>query len=460
MLLHPSPGEGAQILLVMQLDVLPAAPHEFVRYLLVGYREIEDIGLDGGCASCLGDGTLETGLDEPALVSLPDVSLVGELVELSSLYPVAEHEVEFEIDEHLTTEFMSRVDYGDLGNSWTFQQCLLKVFNEYFGLKPEDMINEVKDKLQKKNLKIEPQLSQEIVVNAHFKDLDQISHSIFRECLKKVQKLFSKTCVDILREQSDDDAKISNIARSFGTLKSALRLWFKNYAFRDEDDDARYRIFLADIINGGPKSIFKELITNTLKSHYPLRVEYIKKRREQAEQQETTTFKILETYAYSDDYEAIEMKRCLLTPFYLRKEYLGRENELNFANYLDQRDDIEWWMKNGDSGRDYLSIRYFNTVEERTDLFYPDWIYKKKDGTIGIWDTKDGQTARSQETKDKAEELQRHIQHLNGYNREFIRYEGGIVMQANGMWYYNSNDTYTYKKGSTEGWKNMNDLFK
>lgn len=373
---------------------------------------------------------------------------------------------EFEIDEHLKSEFMSRVDYGDLGNSWSFQQCLLRVFNEYFDLKPEDMINEVKDKLQKKNLKIEPQLSQEIVVNAHFKDLDQISlktngDDLSREVSRHdVQKLFSKTCVDLLREQSDDDAKISNIARSFGTLKSALRLWFKNYAFRDEDDDARYRIFLADIINGGPKSIFKELITNTLKRHYPLRVEYIKKRREQAEQQETTTFKILETYAYSDDYEAIEMKRCLLTPFYLRKEYLGRENELNFANYLDQRDDIEWWMKNGDSGRDYLSIRYFNTVEERTDLFYPDWIYKKKDGTIGIWDTKDGQTARSQETKDKAEELQRHIQHLNGYNREFIRYEGGIVMQANGMWYYNSNDTYTYKKGSTEGWKNMNDLFK
>lgn len=372
---------------------------------------------------------------------------------------------EFEIDEHLKSEFMSRVDYGDLGNSWSFQQCLLRVFNEYFDLKPEDMINEVKDKLQKKNLKIEPQLSQEIVVNAHFKDLDQISlktngDDLSREVSRHdVQKLFSKTCVDLLREQSDDDAKISNIARSFGTLKSALRLWFKNYAFRDEDDDARYRIFLADIINGGPKSIFKELITNTLKRHYPLRVEYIKKRREQAEQQETTTFKILETYAYSDDYEAIEMKRCLLTPFYLRKEYLGRENELNFANYLDQRDDIEWWMKNGDSGRDYLSIRYFNTVEERTDLFYPDWIYKKKDGTIGIWDTKDGQTARSQETKDKAEELQRHIQHLNGYNREFIRYEGGIVMQANGMWYYNSNDTYTYKKGSTEGWKNMNDLF-
>lgn len=39
-------------------------------------------------------------------------------------------------------------------------------------------------------------------------------------------------------------------------------------------------------------------------------------------------------------------------------------------------------MKNGDSGKDRLSIRYFNETSQRKELFYPDWIYKKKDGTI------------------------------------------------------------------------------
>ena len=372
---------------------------------------------------------------------------------------------EITIDELLQTEYMSRVDYGDLGKSWEFQQCLVKTFNDYFGITAEDMFDVVKDKLCAKHLQILPRLKQQIVVNARFKDLDQISfhfngNDMDREVSRNdVQKLFSKMCVDLLREQTDDDAKIANIARSFGTLKSALRLWFKSYAFREEDDDARYRIFLADVLNKGERSIFRYLVTQTLKAHFPMREENIRKRREEAEQQETTTFKILRTYAYSDDYEGLEMKHCLFKPFYIRKNYDGRDNELKFAKYLDKQECIEWWMKNGDSGRDWLSIRYFNETTQRKELFYPDWIYKKKDGTIGIWDTKGGQTASSVETKNKAEELQRHIKILNSHDREGIRYEGGIVIQANAMWYCNNRDEYLYVHGSTDDWKNMNEFF-
>lgn len=370
------------------------------------------------------------------------------------------------VDELLQTEYMSRVDYGDLGKSWEFQQCLVSTFNEYFGITAEEMIDSVRNKLKTKHLQIVPRLEQQIVVNAKFQDLDQISfhfngNDMSREVSRHdVQKLFSKICVDLLRGQTDDDAKIANIARSFGTLKSALRLWFKSYAFRLEDDDARYRIFLADVLNKGESSIFKRLVTETLKRHYPKREEYVRKRREEAEQQETTTFKILTAYAYSDDYEPLEMERCLLKPFYIGKNYDGRINELKFAKYLDRQESIEWWMKNGDSGKDWLSIRYFNETSQKKELFYPDWIYKKKDGTIGIWDTKGGQTASSVETKNKAEELQRHLRILNGYNREGIRYEGGIVIEANAMWYCNSHDEYRYVQGSTNGWKNMNEMFK
>ena len=117
------------------------------------------------------------------------------------------------------------------------------------------MFDTVRDKLRARHLQIIPRLEQQIVVNAKFEDLDQISfhfngNDMSREVSRHdVQKLFSKVCVDLLKGQTDDDAKIANIARSFGTLKSALRLWFRAYAFREEDDDARYRIFLADVLN-------------------------------------------------------------------------------------------------------------------------------------------------------------------------------------------------------------------
>ena len=369
------------------------------------------------------------------------------------------------VDELLQSEYMSRVDYGDLGKSWEFQQCLFKTFNDYFGITDEDMFDSVKDKMRKKGLVISPHLTRPIVVNAKFKDLDQINFDFngndmsIEVSRNDVQKLFSKTCVDLLKEQTDDDAKIANVARSFGTLKSALRLWFKSYAFREEDDDIRYRIFLCEVICKDAQSVFRHLVTKTLKNHYPMREAYVRKRREEAERQETMTFKIPSVCAFSEDYEAFEMERCLFKPFYLGKNYVGRDNELKFAKYLDRQESIEWWMKNGDSGKEWLSIRYFNEVTQRKELFYPDWIYKKKDGTIGIWDTKGGQTASSTETKNKAEELQHRLKILNSHDREGIRYEGGIVIEANAMWYCHNRDEYLYKQGSTEGWQNMNSFF-
>lgn len=371
------------------------------------------------------------------------------------------------IDEQLKSEYMSRIDYGDLGKSWEFQQCLVNTFNDFFGIKTDDFFDsKIKEKLQRKNLQIIPSLKQQIVVNAKFQDLDQISfqyngNDLDREMSRNdVEKLFSKICADLLKEQTDEDSKITNIARSFGILKSALRLWFKTVAFREEDDDSRYRIFLADVINKGENSIFRRLVTKTLKNHYHLREEYIRRRREEAERQETSTFKILKTYAYSDEYEALNMERCLFKPFYIHKEYNGRLNELKFAHYLDKQESIEWWMKNGDNGRDWFSIRYFNETTKKMELFYPDWIYKKKDGTIGIWETKSGQTASLVETKNKAEELQRRIKTLNNRSNKGIHYEGGIAIMENSIWYYNNNASYIYSHGSAGNWQDMKTLFK
>ena len=164
-------------------------------------------------------------------------------------------------------------------------------------------------------------------------------------------------------------------------------------------------------------------------------------------------------YAFTEDYEALPENKCLFNPFYLHKSYNGKKTEEAFAKYLDSQKCIEWWFKNGDSGKDWLAIRYYNEVSQQEALFYPDWIYKKTDGTIGIFDTKGGITASDLSTKNKAEALQKRIMSLNAWHRETIRYEGGIAILSNGMWYYNDSETYTYHTGSTDGWKNMNDLF-
>ena len=62
-----------------------------------------------------------------------------------------------------------------------------------------------------------------------------------------------------------------------------------------------------------------------------------------------------------------------------------------FEQFCENRDDIEWVYKNGDTGQQYFSIVYRDGLQNQW-LFYADYIIMKKDGTVWVIETKGGES--------------------------------------------------------------------
>ncbi len=70
-----------------------------------------------------------------------------------------------------------------------------------------------------------------------------------------------------------------------------------------------------------------------------------------------------------------------------------------FENYCEERGDVEWVYKNGDTGQQYFSIAYWDGLGKQW-LFYPDYIVKKKSGEVWIIETKGGESGNKSKNVD------------------------------------------------------------
>src|SRR5690606_10312527 len=240
-----------------------------------------------------------------------------------------------------------------------------------------------------------------------------------------VEKLFNFWCFKLLGEQTDVEAKVSNISRSWSPLKSALRVWFKRRL--DVNNDFYYRVFIKDI-SRDQSSVFRAALTKALKDYYPIKKKYLEGKMLAQESQEAPVFEIKNEYNYTEDYHILPDHEStsllsVLQPFYIRRTYKGRENEIKFIRYLEQQSEtLEWWFKNGEGSKEFFSLKYYNTSTKEHALFYPDWILKFRDGRVGIFDTKSGFTAQNPEGR--AQGLHSKLSALNQNGGNFI---GGLL---------------------------------
>ena len=326
-----------------------------------------------------------------------------------------------------------------------------------FRISKNDILGQSQKKLEKKGINLNSSITNQIIVDAQFEDYDRINFEFQKKGHDKtlemsqndVEKTFNYLCFQLLKEQTEDKAKVSNISRSWSPLKSGLRVWMKNII--NPDSNYYYRVFIKDIQKGAG-SVFRPVITQALKDYRPILEKILIERAKQNEEKEASIFTIKEFYSFTDDYEILPAQLNVLKDFYIRKTYDGKINEIDFINYIDsKKNKIEWWFKQ-EIGQDYFAIKYFNTTDQRPALFYPDWIIKFKDGKIGIFDTKSGRTAT--DTEGRATALAEKIKELGK------KYIGGIAIKENGVWYYNDSKNYKYVPGKLDkNWNKLEEIF-
>ena len=375
----------------------------------------------------------------------------------------------------LQADYLSRTDYGDFVDAKKFQMSFMKSFDEFFNLTENDSIERCSDEIKKRSIEENPTLNYELIVDKDLTDYDNIFSDIRNtnddELLKHemsrndIEKLFNYHCVKVLLQQQDEDTKIGNAARSWGPLKSALRMWFRKRLHWGGTET-----FVADM-QKGEASIFHLAIYKALKDFAPVKQKLLdEKTRER--KHNSYTFMIQNDYSYTEDFEEMKVSKSLLSPFYIRKDnYNGKKNETSFINFIEKLSNVDWWYKNGDKGQNNYGFQYIDAETGKECLFYPDWIIRYKDGTIGIYDTKAGTTAI--EAKDRAESLYRKLIELNSsleeskknpvyrqgslFNGEYpkiIKFVGGIVVNRNGTWFCNSSKKYEYQTDSlSSDWK-------
>ena len=121
---------------------------------------------------------------------------------------------------------------------------------------------------------------------------------------------------------------------------------------------------------------------------------------------------------YSEKHTREEIDNHALTPFY--ELNVASNPEKLFKDFLIQNEDkIEYWYKNGDSGREHFAVDYTDIAGVKR-LFFVDFIIRTKDGRIGLFDTKSLKADISDANKHNA--LRRWM------NENGTEYFGGVLI--------------------------------
>jgi type III restriction enzyme len=313
---------------------------------------------------------------------------------------------------HLPSIYLKRVDYGDL--TLTFRRLFFEEANKYFGITDNDMASVALQKADTKlELKIE-ELKKSLISDAVFADID--SH-LKQEILGS--KVDFTVAEDEIKSKYEDFAKLASLpyapVRSHNKIQVAIYDWFEKYLGFQGSKLEIQRIVVCSESN---QKMFKEIIDRAKEVFQSHRVTEINT----TDRLKQYVWDVPAVEYFNENYELRNSSKYILDKCYLNNN--RPDTEKKFEDLLDTSNKVSWWYKNGVNKESYFAIVYLDTNTSIQRAFYPDYIVKFEDGSIGIYDTKSGFTAESQETKLKSEALQSYIKDMS--NLPFT-IKGGIV---------------------------------
>ncbi len=350
----------------------------------------------------------------------------------------------------LPSVYKKRVDQGTVGKS--IYQALEKVFC--------DGLN-IHTKLLTEEEKIEKFMDVDLVF-----DVDEYAESIVKDVtINRLEtgpfsghvgddKLTTLRLSDGDREAEFENVIWGNIRgyfkskeKSISATKTAVYGWFEKYL--GVRHGYQGNIMIQDIIlHTLNVETMSDLIYKAIEAYIPRR----KKEIENRVKHENYDWRLPNVIKYDNNYERVKMSRHAFDKCYLKKD--RKQSEKSFEDHLENNEleNVDWWVKNGDYGRQHYGIKC-SDGNGGYATFYPDYVVRFTDGTIGIFDPKNGFVAK--EAVHKANALQRYIKKHNTNGTKMI---GGIVVDHGGRLRLNRNKSYNYDAKDMSDWEYLNDV--
>jgi len=345
---------------------------------------------------------------------------------------------------NLPSIYLSRIDYGDL--TLAFRRLFYEEANKYFGITDKDSPQQAKKKADVKLDLLPQELSKVIISDAVIENLDEQAQ---KEVIGRGKAEFAVS-PDEIKRAYEAFAKLTSLpfapVRSHTKIQMAIYAWFDKYL--GYEDASRLDIQRIVVCSESNQKIFKHII-EAAKERFK---QVDKKEKEAKQRRKEYVWNVPEVEYFNENYELVGAgKAVIISAKDADKTLLYQKRtqpEKGFEELLEDKKSrsVEWWYKNGVSLELYFAIPYTDPDTGFESAFYPDYIVGFRNGSIGIYDTKSGFTAK--DAKPKAEALARYIK---GQNKKGKKLVGGIVQPLLSAWYYS--DAEKYDSGDKDQWK-------